>query len=542
MNLSYAEISTLIRKIATTLNNDTAPALELYGPFLKNPQLALKLADYIEQLEEDPDSSQYPLFSAAVFALDVSISQLKTELEQKSRSANQHLMAIMDHLASLINNSDHDINYWLPVINVFYESKLELNANLQAAYLNKLSDVEPQQWQDSTTLEAIQQLIHELQDLSIFEVTEHFFAQSYAMPADFYGELLLDLLQVEKGSEIAVLSLLHPKNDIRETVCEVLNDAIDHIELSPQSLSHIQAIQRWYPIEKRAMFDSWMKAQRKKGVIFEPLKPQSSYSLQASEIDGNFAQGLFIQTAEPRLCGILCQFEKGIKDVWLTPLLPDEMLKQYTNEAFQNSITLRPIDQDYLQRIVNHSLYLNIQNGETPNLYLLEIQEILGLLFEPKAIDVEELINELALQIIPFNMSEREESFKRSKAWVKNKKFTESWFEEGPEIDKMVNQCCSIKEGIKICDFKMASALIFETIFEKQRSRWRFHFLCLALWLKSKAKKNEKAWIDSFYIAYSIDQGMPLKDIPIMEDIGFQTIANSLETMQDRRTYLSGLQ
>lgn len=541
MNLSNAEINSLLHQIATSLEKDKAPELELYGPFLKNPQHALQLIDFIDQLNEDQDSEQFPLYSAAVFALDVSISQLRMELEQKSRSANQQITAIMNHLATIINRSEHDINFWLPIINVFYESKLELNSNLQSSYLNKLSTTEPTQWQETSTLEAIQQLINELQDLSIFEVTEHFFAQSYAMPADFYGELILDLLQVDKGSEIAVLSLLHPKPEIRGIVSEILNESIDSIELPPQSLNHLQAIQRWYPVEQRSMFDRWIKKQRKKGIIFETLKPKQGFSLQASEIDGNFAQGIFIQTDEPRLCGILCQFDIGIKDVWLTPVLPGDMLEHYTDEAFQGSISLRKIDVDYLIRIVNHTLSLNLERGQTPSLYLLELQELLGLFFEPKAIDIDELINELAMQITPFNMSERDDSLKRSKAWVKNKKFTESWFEEGPEIDQLVNQCCSIKEGIKICDFQMASELIFETVFEKQRSRWQTHFLFLALWLKVKARKNEKAWIDSFYIAYSINQGMPMQQIPLMEDICFQTIANSLETMQDRRTYLSGL-
>ena len=74
MNLSGTEMKELIEQIATSLEKDRAPELDLYGPFLKNPQIALSLVDYIEHLEENADSENYPLYSAAIFALDVSIS------------------------------------------------------------------------------------------------------------------------------------------------------------------------------------------------------------------------------------------------------------------------------------------------------------------------------------------------------------------------------------------------------------------------------------------------------------------------------------
>jgi hypothetical protein len=94
-----------------------------------------------------------------------------------------------------------------------------------------------------------------------------------------------------------------------------------------------------------------------------------------------------------------------------------------------------------------------------------------------------------------------EASLKRSKSWLKNKSFTESWFEENPDIDKLINHHCSIVDGTKVCNFDKAMAEVFEYVIEKHRKKWLLHFLWLALWLKSGAKKNEKTWIDSFIIA-----------------------------------------
>lgn len=69
--------------------------------------------------------------------------------------------------------------------------------------------------------------------------------------------------------------------------------------------------------------------------------------------------------------------------------------------------------------------------------------------------------------------------------------------------------------------------------------RWIFHFVWIALWLKAKGRKNEKTWQDSFLIAYVIQSGRPLHEIPIMQEICRQSVLNSVETMQDRRTHLN---
>ncbi len=103
----------------------------------------------------------------------------------------------------------------------------------------------------------------------------------------------------------------------------------------------------------------------------------------------------------------------------------------------------------------------------------------------------------------------------------------------------MVNQCCSFVDGVKVCSFDEAEAAVFEKELERNREQWIFHFLWIALWLKAAAKKNELMWQDSFIIAYAIQQGQPLKSIPIMREICKQSVIYSMETMQERRTYLT---
>ena len=80
---------------------------------------------------------------------------------------------------------------------------------------------------------------------------------------------------------------------------------------------------------------------------------------------------------------------------------------------------------------------------------------------------------------------------------------------------------------------------VFAEEMELKRWQWVFHFLWVALWLKASAKPHETAWQDSFFIAYAIHQGTPLADIPIMREICYQSVVNSMETMHERRTHLT---
>ena len=90
-----------------------------------------------------------------------------------------------------------------------------------------------------------------------------------------------------------------------------------------------------------------------------------------------------------------------------------------------------------------------------------------------------------------------------------------------------------------MCRFEESMQMVFAEEFEKHRDRWLFHFIWIALWAKSKARKNEKIGQDSFLIAHAIYTGVPLHDIPIMHEICYQSVLNSIETMQERRTYLT---
>lgn len=240
-----------------------------------------------------------------------------------------------------------------------------------------------------------------------------------------------------------------------------------------------------------------------------------------------------------RLAGVLFKDGFGIKDAWITPGITVDEVTRYCKEVLDDGVTLRRVDLDYVCLMVNHFLAVTLEKGSVPGLHFLELQEELGVHFLPELLDVPRLMAQLSVQIEPFTQEVMETALKRTSKWLETKPFAVSWYLENGRLDKHVNRCCSLVEGVKVCRFEDAMVEVFQHEMEAARPQWVFHFLWVALWLKAGARKNEKAWQDSLLIAHAIQSGVPLRDIPIMRSICHQSVVNSVETMRDRRTHLS---
>lgn len=545
MNDSNDQLNFWIRNMATLIEKDQDPNLSVYLSFLQTPKLALNLIDIINAMNEEEQDENSSYYSACLYAFDLCVAELQAAIENNNKSAEKAMNQLMDYMAKVIVKKNHSLSFWLAILNTFYEVHVELSDSLKVAYLTLTDDEEFSSTlpDDISHINAMQQLILELSDLSVFDITENFFAQSYAMPPDFFADLIMDLYSIEEGMEIALLSLLHPKPEIREVIFSMHEHILPNVTLSSTALSRLKIIQSWYPAEYQTQFNHWIREQRKKGVTYKrPSQIVRKIHLKASEIDGGGAQGIFIHlnyNRKHRLGGLLYKSIVGIKDVWMTTPISRAEVTHYYNETFEDNVTLRVVDIDYLVMITNHFLAVSIEKGNMPGLHLLELQEELGCTFIPERLDVERLMEALSIQISPFTEETMRKSLDRSKAWIKNKAFTSSWFIENINTDKLVNQHSSFIEGAKICNVEKAMQAIFQDEMEPHRKHWLFHFLWNTLWLKAHARPNEKLWQDSFYIAYAIQSNMPLLDIPIMREICQNSVFNSLDTMQERRTHLS---
>lgn len=544
MTQDTAQLLRLISDMAALIEKNDDPDPQLYALFFQHPEFAFQLIELVNNLPEEDNPEDPPIYSACLFALDICVAQLQAAMDAHHKVDAKKLTELMNRLAEIINTKKHSLGFWLPILNAFYEVHVELTQSLKDAFFDLASqeDLGETEGDQLSHLDSIRDLIHELSDLSIFDVAENFFAQSYAMPPDFFADLVMDLYSIDEGHDIAVLTLLHPNAQVREVVVSTIDEVIGNVLLTSVSLSRLQCIKGWYPQTYHDTFDKWIKTQRKKGVVFDPEPTVAKMTIKATEIDGTGSQGLFIHEGHQRknrLSGLLFKYGVGIKDAWVTPVISAAEVADYYRQAFEESVTLRDVDIDYLKLIVEHFLAVTVKQGDIPHLHFLEVQELLGFRFKPKELDMDYFFEQLSIQITPFTQEVITESLARSKLWLKSKQFTESWYLENPVVDKIVNHNSSFIDGVKVCRLEEAMDAVMTQEMELNREKWQFHFLWLALWVKAKEKKNEKTGQDSFIIAYLIHEGTPLKDIPVMKEICHQSVINSVETMQERRTHLS---
>ena len=546
MQESAQNLKAWIAEIENFISRNEDIHVGSYIDFTQNQEMAILIIDFINAIEDTIDELNTS-YSAHLFALDVCVSQLQSVAENGNKTAIKTLKFLMNQIADYIQNSKHSLGFWLPILSPFYEAHVELTDELKEAYFLLANDEDESvdiAREELSHLDSIRALISDLSEMSEFDIAENFFAQSCAMPDEFFIDLVLDLYNLDEGRNIALLALLHPKKEVREIVVATIDSIIESITLSSKSLSRLQVIASWYPKEYLKQMESWIKIQRKKGVIFYRETPKYKLlNIKASEIDGGGAQGVFVEICrnqKQKLCGLLLKKHIGIKDAWVTQLLSNAEIKNYYKDAFDDGVFLRQVDLEYLLMITNHFLAVMLENGELPDLHLLEIQEELGIKFAPEKIDVADTIQKLIVSINPFTLDVVEKSYARSKNWLYTKKHTESWFLESHEIDKLVNTYSSYDAlGSRVTKFFEVVDVVLNEYMELYRDEWAMHFLMVALWSKAKARSNEVFWQDSLIIAHSINNGDALASIPIMHTIAKETVMNSIKTMHWRGTHLS---
>lgn len=544
MTTDLLPLSLWLKDIALSLDEAKDPVWDPNFSLLTNPELPLQVIELLAEIEEDSIEKNDAYYAACIYVLDTCVAQLQSAKEAGNRHASKILQQVMRQLADKLSHGEQSLNFWLPVLNAFYDVQVELLPELQDAYL-ELAEEEPLTDALQTNhLIVMRDMILEMSHLSIFDIAENFFAQSYAMPADFFADFIVDLYNIPEAHDIALLILLYPRYEVRQVAVDVFEALMDSIVLSSHSLTRLQTIKYWYPEEYHAQFDRWLKIQRKKGVVYQPLSSPSKMHIDATEVDGAGAQGFYIRCQSSKkycLAGLLVKIGVGVKDVWVTPWMSAKELTHNFEQIDDGTVTLRQVEPSFMQLMVNHFLAVSLQQGNIPDLHLLEVQELLGMTFKPVAIDLHAQINQRCIQISPFTAELVNKSLARSKKWTTTKTFTESWYLENMQVDKLVNQWCTIVEGTKICNLAKATETIFKQILEQERSMWCFHFLWTALWAMANPtpKKNDYIGIDCLILAYVIDHQMPLTDIPIMQEICKQTVMNSVETMNERRTYLT---
>src|SRR3990167_5676822 len=128
------ELTPWIASITRHFLNGEVPYVEAHPSFIKNPKLIYELIDKIQSLEEDGPVELEHEYSAYFLAFDICIAEIKTGVEAENKLAQKALANLMDYLAKTMYEKKHGLGFYLPLLNAFYEGRVELTEELQQAY------------------------------------------------------------------------------------------------------------------------------------------------------------------------------------------------------------------------------------------------------------------------------------------------------------------------------------------------------------------------------------------------------------------------
>jgi len=261
-------------------------------------------------------------------------------------------------------------------------------------------------------------------------------------------------------------------------------------------------------------------------------------------VDGAGAQLFYCTIPDKKkqtVCSIMLKNGFGIADAFILPMGSYREVKAFFSMAAAEA-TIISSDLDYLELRVCQALAEGIAANRTPNVWLLQIAELLGtdqwkaVPFDPAA-TLEELKEELQ-QHSPKLLTEQAiaATVKESDTWFDRYEFTDSWFEDDAELDAVIEANATGKKQAGSSFFKRSIELadvIVNNILEKRRESWVQRLLLCCLWLKSSSSPP-LAWQKLLQLAIAVnDPKRPLLEIPFMIAIA----AKSYEAYQGRKRF-----
>lgn len=356
-----------------------------------------------------------------------------------------------------------------------------------------------------------------------FTIARSFADITYTVPSDFRGFMVAQMarssLPVIRNT--AALMVLDPDAEVRRTATESLAAHADAI--APTALRRLIAVRTWLLEAERPRLDQVVRAARTKGVECASWEPApATLTVYASLIDGSGAQGFLIVTPagrRQRLTSVLIKHGVGILDAWAgEPDTKRRITDTLDQAGAQNP--LLTVSLDFLDRSVCHNLALTLENGTPPPLGLLQVAETLGATeWRPHRLDWRQALGGL-VAAVPADMLQPdkvEEVLKDSAGAATVGGMSQSWFEDGPEVDTLVGRSRARRTD------KRADRILAD-ILEPRRLKWAERFTWVALWLKEGPEDLELPWREFAIVADQLSRGRPLKDISLMSDIALRTV------------------
>tara|TARA_B110000879_G_C11143502_1_gene501383 strand:- start:5 stop:1672 length:1668 start_codon:yes stop_codon:yes gene_type:complete len=552
MTILTTSIDVLLEQLTECLDKNTPLASELYDAISQKPEYGIDVMSLLPKTESSSDDTEdtaslepSPQLMASLHFIEICLVQVKLAQEQFQRWADELLTRYQTTLLSLIEQYP-DNACWLAVINLFFDAELTVTEEIKEKYLEVMSQSQGDDEAQEHQQVIVEQLLSDNSDATDFEIAELFLSQTNALPQDYFPSFLKELLtfNMPKATNSAILFLLHPTMEIRDTIIQHAGAIFEDIILPGESMSRLLMIRHWLPEVEKGAIELLINEQRKKSAPFADLRQAEIREIHATEMDGTGAQAIFLLVKRKKgfqAAGLLVKRYYGIKDTWLSPIMSKAEAKNYAKDSVYGDFFVKKIDQNYLDTLIADHIHQAQKIDAVPHLNLLELQEITGSQWQAQPIQIEQTIEQLLVEHPVIDAAYQKKSFARSDNWYRKYKFTESWYDESPELDRLVNQFCTFVDGIKQCHVSNALPTIIEQYFEARREQWLEHFLWLALWAKPSARHNEYLWKDALVVTCALFNNQPMMELPIIRVIAEHSILQSVETMENRKTHLGSI-
>ena len=514
---------------------------------MENDFFGNELATLLVRLTDAEDQDDGRI-EAAFSLLKDALELLRIELERKRPDAPRRMELLQNALAQQVYLKSGNPILWATVSQILLESRVDLLPVLYEANRTRTVDEEKIGTLLDTDIasarEGLFKAIASLDTASPFEAFDGLLQMIALTPVEAQTALCSEMLSAENPfiADCALLMLFNPEISVRKAVARLL--AENRHPITPESLRRLIICRNWFAEDIRADIDRAVLNARKARIDCAPLPRIKSIAVQASMVDGAGAQLFYCTIPDKKkqtVCSIMLKNGFGIADAFILPMGSYREVKAFFSMAAAEA-TIISSDLDYLELRVCQALAEGMAANRTPNVWLLQIAELLGtdqwkaVPFDPAA-TLEELKEELQ-QHSPKLLTEQAiaATVKESDTWFDRYEFTDSWFEDDAELDAVIEANATGKKQAGSSFFKRSIELadvIVNKILEKRRESWVQRLLLCCLWLKSSSSPP-LAWQKLLQLAIAVnDPKRPLLEIPFMIAIA----AKSYEAYQGRQRF-----
>ena len=471
-----------------------------------------------ESTRKKPDDL---LIAAYGMMLGQGLEVLRYGVDRVYPEAAAAIAAIKAEVRTLVQAGRLEPAILLLVLQQFASARLPLDDGLQALLNEAMESAPPSAAAAADIGDFLIDLARHL-DGDAFAIHGQLAEQAAVVPEPHRAAMAAALLEAPEPSlrEAAIGWLLDGGATTRHSVVGLLEQAAGRRPVSGSMLRRMITLRNWLPESERPALDALVKACRLKGAECAPLAAAAVVAAVASGIDGSGAQSLFVLAKEGRkhaVASLLVKHGVGVRDAWVSHGMTRNQAEGMLN-SIDIQIELFDISMDYLRETLGHALSLNARSGSLPPFGLIDVLETLGL----ATANPEPLPGEMALERLIGDIPGRmrgaasvKRALKASARWPEQYGFLQSWFEDGGDLDGLLD------------DEKLSGeqrlALVLEEYLPSRRADWA-DLLCRTALMLRAAPEEDRAWLDFVLVAREVAGERPLPEIPVMAMVALGTV------------------